>query len=138
MRIIILFSLIAAGIHLLSCASDTKPASLNPNGDSELALHMRAMYDDALQMKEALARGEMPEPSINHARLLSASATEPEKAASDTYRVWAESYLATVEAIQNGDMELAPALYDNLVNNCMGCHTDLCPGPRVRIKKLFI
>lgn len=139
---IILLSLLSLSVYALSCAAEAatvekQSSVLNPNGDSELALLMRAMYDDAMQMKEAMARGEQPKPAIDHASLLTASATEPEKAASETYKTWAQSYLHTVEALKNGDMKMAPDLYNNLVNNCMGCHTDLCPGPKVRIKKLY-
>lgn len=136
-------ALIAVSVYALSCAAEAatnteSQASLNPNGDSELALLMRAMYDDAAQMKAAIDRGEQPVPSIDHAKLLTASATEPEKAASDTYKTWAQAYLHTVEALQNGDLEMASGHYDNMVGNCMGCHTDLCPGPKVRIRKLLV
>lgn len=142
LRIFTFLSLIALVVYALSCAAEAatdikQPSAINPNGDSELALLMRAMYDDAAQMKEAIARGEQPKPSIDHARMLTASATEPEKAASDTYKNWAQSYLHTVEALQNGDLEMAPDLFDNMVGNCMGCHTDLCPGPKMRIKNLY-
>ncbi|MFZ2898440.1 MAG: hypothetical protein WA004_07460 [Saprospiraceae bacterium] len=134
--------LISLVVYALSCAAEAatdikRPSAINPNGDSELALLMRAMYDDAAQMKEAIARGEQPKPTINHALMLTASATEPDKAASDTYKNWAQSYLHTVEALQNGDLEMAPDLFDNMVGNCMGCHTDLCPGPKMRIKNLY-
>jgi mono/diheme cytochrome c family protein len=136
-----IIALISLSVYTLSCtaeaATDKQPSAINPNGDSELALHMRAMYDDAAQMKEAIARGERPESSLDHARMLTASATQPEKVASDTYKTWAESYLHTVEALKNGDLEMAPDLFDNMVGNCMGCHTDLCPGPKVRIKNLY-
>lgn len=39
---------------------------------------------------------------------------EPEKAASDTYKNRAQSYLYTVEALQNGDLEMAHDLFDNM------------------------
>jgi len=136
--------LLALALYALSCSANAAndeahaaKASLNPNGDSELALLMRAMFDDAEQMKAAIARGEQPKPSIDHAKLLTASATEPEKAASQEYHSWAQAYLQMVEALQNGETALAPQLYQNMVDNCMGCHTALCPGPKVRIKKLY-
>lgn len=144
---VVLLGLISLVVYGLSCTTEAsaqeenemEKASLtvNPNGDSELALLMRAMYDDAAQMKAAIERGEQPKPAIDHTRMLTAGATEPEKAASDTYRNWAQAYLQTVQALQNGDRELAPQLFDNLVGNCMGCHSDLCPGPRMRIQHLY-
>ena len=135
----------ATAIYALSCTTKAeahedpvaKQAGLNPNGDSELAMLMRAMFEDAEQMKAAIALGETPVPAFDHARLLTAHATEPEKAASDTYQAWAQSYLQTLQALQNGDLEMAPDLFDNMVGTCMGCHTELCPGPKVRIQKLY-
>lgn len=137
-----ILALLSLAVYALSCAAEAatgkqQSSAINPNGDSELALLMRAMYDDAAQMKEAIERGEQPKSSVDHSKMLTASATEPEKAASDTYKTWAQSYLHTVEALKNGDLEMAPDLFDNMVNNCMGCHTDLCPGPKMRIRNLY-
>ena len=138
-QLAVFLSLLFSG-YLLSCTaseaqSDTPP--LNPNGDSELALLMRAMFDDALLMKQQVEQGEQPRPSLDYQKILTAEATEPEKAASDTYKVHALSYLQTIKALQEADAPQAASLYKNMVNSCMGCHQALCPGPTVRIKKLY-
>ena len=143
-RLLFLSFLSALGLYFFSCTTEAgayedpvaKQAGLNPNGDSELAMLMRAMFEDAGQMKAAIERGEKPVPAFDHARMLTAHATEPEKAASDTYQTWTQSYLQALQALENGDLKIAPGLFDNLVGNCMGCHTDLCPGPKMRIRKL--
>ncbi len=135
----IFLALLLSG-YLLSCtAQETKNESppLNPNGDSELALLMRAMFDDALLMKQQIEQGEQPRPGLDYQKILTAEATEPEKAASDTYKVHALSYLQTLQALQQADAPQAASLYKNMVNSCMGCHKALCPGPTVRIKKLY-
>ena len=135
----IFLALLLAG-YLLSCtaqAAKSDPPPLNPNGDSELALLMRAMFDDALLMKQQVEQGEQPRPSLDYQKILTAEATEPEKAASDTYKVHALSYLQTIKALQEADAPQAASLYKNMVNSCMGCHQALCPGPTVRIKKLY-
>ncbi|MCB0637444.1 MAG: hypothetical protein KDC54_12535 [Lewinella sp.] len=136
-----LLSLIALAVYALACTSaaaetEQPQQSLNPNGDSELALLMRAMYDDAAQMKAAIARGEEPVPGIDHAKLLTASATEPEKAASTEYQVWAQSYLQVLKMLEEASPEETDELFGNLVNSCMGCHTELCPGPKMKIRHL--
>ena len=49
---------VLAGIFLTmgtSCAD--KPKSLNPNGDSELALLMRAMHEEGMVTKQQLLKG---------------------------------------------------------------------------------
>ena len=135
-----IFLALLIGGYLLSCnanAAQNGPPPLNPNGDSELALLMRAMFDDALLMKQQVEQGEQPRPSLDYQKILTAEATEPEKAASDTYKVHALSYLQTIKALQDADAPQAASLYKNMVNSCMGCHQALCPGPTVRIKKLY-
>lgn len=135
----IFLALLLSG-YLLSCtakAAQNDPPPLNPNGDSELALLMRAMFDDALLMKEQIEQGQRPKPSLDYQKILTAEATEPEKAASDAYKVHALSYLQTIKALQEADAPQAASLYKNMVNSCMGCHQALCPGPTVRIKKLY-
>lgn len=143
LKIIICFHLLFALV--VSCGEGKKdcsnPAnltqrSLNPNGDSELALLMRAMFDEAQQIKQQIANEEPIAIKINHEKILTAHATEPEKAASAEYKAFADVYLQTMEKLQTADPAQKANLYDNMVNSCMTCHKALCPGPMVKIKKL--
>ena len=129
----------------VSCSEEKKDYSnienriqkpINPNGDSELALLMRAMFEEALQIKQQIANGEPINLNINHEKILTAHATEPEKAASAEYKAFANVYLQTIKSLQTANPIQQVNLYDNMVNNCMTCHKALCPGPMVRIKKL--
>lgn len=141
-----LFAVMAALTLSLGCA-DEVPAEApldipavkwhpNPNGDSELALLMRDMYEEALRVKYELAAGRPATLNIDHEAILTAHATEPEKAASAEYKAFARGYLATIDNLRKANAgEIAP-LYDQLVGSCMGCHEALCPGPIARIKKL--
>lgn len=114
------------------------PTPLNPNGDSELALLMREMFEDAMRMKSQIKAGEQPEVLHRFAAIHTAEATEPEKASSTDFQVFAQSYLQTLQAMQNAAPGDANALYHNLVESCMNCHRAMCPGPMVRIKKLYL
>ena len=136
----VFLSLLLAG---LACTSENKadcaaPAPLNPNGDSELALLMRDMFDDAMRMKKQLQKGEQPVVQKKFTAIRSAEATVPEKAETTIYKVHAETHLATLEALQNAELADAPNLYHNMVESCMNCHRAMCPGPMVRIKKLYL
>lgn len=136
---VIFLALLLSG-YLLSCtakAAQNEAPPLNPNGDSELALLMRAMFDDALLMKQQIEEGKPPRPGLDYQKILTAEATEPAKTASDTYKVHALSYLQTIKALQQAGAAQASTLYNNMVNSCMGCHQALCPGPTVRIRKLY-
>ncbi|MCB0479594.1 MAG: hypothetical protein KDE26_23480 [Bacteroidetes bacterium] len=140
---IIAFSLLLLAL-ISSCSEEDKaPSSIeakieqptNPN-DSELALLMRAMFDEAQQIKHQVANERPVKFHVNHSNILTASATEPEKAASDEFKAFANGYLESVKNMQSASPTQMVSLYDNMVENCMSCHRAICPGPLTRIKKL--
>ncbi|MEZ4951026.1 MAG: hypothetical protein R2784_16820 [Saprospiraceae bacterium] len=96
-----------------------KRKQLNPNGDSELALLMRDMFDDGMKMKEMIKNGEHPEVSVDFQKILTANATEPEKeTASPEYKAFAQTYIQTMEAMKKpvrktaGFASIVEELYD--------------------------
>lgn len=109
---------------------------LNPNGDSELAILMREMFEEAKRIKKQVQNGETVTVKLDHEKILSAHATEPDKAASPKFKSWASAYLAGIESLKNAKPYEAETAYRSLVNNCLNCHKSLCPGPIVRINKL--
>lgn len=136
---------IALLLLVLGCVSESgetnKPSPavskpLNPNGDSELALLMREMFEDGERMKQDILDGKVPKIGVDYEAVLTAAATEPEKAASDAYHAFALTYIETMKAIEKADPEEAATLYVSMVKTCMDCHTQLCPGPKRRIRKL--
>jgi len=137
---LILFLSLAVACSEKEAACDTGAIPVkwypNPNGDSELALLMRAMYEEALYVKQQAAKGEPARIKLDHDKILTAHATEPEKAASQEYKAFAQVYLQTVEALKKANAEDLPDLYDNLIASCSTCHQALCPGPLVKIEKL--
>ena len=144
MKKLLVSSLILCIFTILSCINNTEECStpvvepINPNGDSELALLMREMFDDGMRMKAQIENGKKPEVLKKFEAIHTAEATEPEKAASDQYKVFADSYLAMMEALQNSSEEEATMLYKGMVETCMNCHRSMCPGPIVRIKKMYL
>lgn len=111
---------------------------VNPNGDSELALLMRAMFDHSMEMKKAIKAGQPIEVKHDFVEILTAQATEPAKAASETFQTLGKAYVDIMREMETAAPEEAAELYEVMVGNCMACHTALCPGPKVRIKKLII
>ena len=116
--------------------SSVNKKSLNPNGDSELALLMRDMYSEAERIKEQIAEGEKITISLDHGKILTAHATEPEKAASKEFKAFSQLYLNNIEQLKDSKGEEASKYFSKLVDNCMSCHQAICPGPLVKIKKL--
>ncbi len=134
-----------AVVFLSSCNTETKMAisaenktqpSLNPNGDSELALLMRDMYDEAERIKTQIKNEEEVTIDLDHESILTAHATEPEKAASPEYKAFAKAYLQSLESLQAANQLQLESQFNHLIANCMACHQSLCPGPMVKIKKL--
>ena len=108
----------------------------NPNGDSELALLMRDMFEEALYVKQQVELGKPANIKLDHEKILTAHATEPEKAASAEYKAFAGVYLQTIKALKKANAEDLPDMYENLVASCTTCHQALCPGPMAKIEKL--
>jgi hypothetical protein len=127
---------------LMSCGLDSQGTRsgrvINPNGDSELAVLMRDMYDDGMETKRQILTGEVPEISVDYHHIRHAEATEPEKAGSNDYKLYAHAY----EALTDSLLAAAPAergsAYQLMVGACMNCHQAMCPGPMVKIKKMYL
>ena len=136
MIIRLLFILLCAKciFSLFSC-QDNKIKPLNPNGDTELAILMRDMYDEAEKIKNDIAAGKEVKFNLKHHEILTAESTMPEKAASPEYKSYAEIYLNAIEQMKNKP-EDPEAAFQNMVASCTACHQSLCPGPLVKIKKL--
>ncbi|MBK9109706.1 MAG: hypothetical protein IPM92_15370 [Saprospiraceae bacterium] len=109
---------------------------INPNGDSELALLMREMYDETFELKQMINAGKTEAEFFDHEKILTAHATEPEKAASAEYKAFAQAYLQQVKQLNNSSPELKKEHFSNLISQCKNCHKALCPGPIVKINKL--
>ena len=144
MKILLAFSGIFLLIIGLSCTNfnsqenHADPAPLNPNGDTELALLMREMFEDGMRIKQEIEKGKMPEILKKFEAIHTAEATEPEKANSETYKNFADAYLTTLKNLEAVNSDELYNAYQGMVQSCMNCHQVLCPGPMVRIKKLYL
>lgn len=132
---------LAAALLALACTGDDAGTAngnyTNPNGSSELAVLMNDLYREAETAKQKIARGHTPEWSVDAEKILTAAATEPEKAASSEYKAFAVSYLETVRMLKNASPAEAPVHFKAMTTACMNCHNAICPGPTKRIRKLL-
>lgn len=140
-----LFICIITSVFLLTCQDEglpeesTKKTTIyNPNGDSELALLMREMWDDCVRVKEEVEAGKKTNFSFDPKAIFTAHATEPEKAASETYRKMGEAYLAASESFEKSGPTDRKEYYQALITTCVACHKQLCPGPVAKINKLYL
>lgn len=135
---VIILTLILSCSNVEQSSDYLPPIQPNPNGDSELALLMRDMFDDGMRMKQLIKAGKTPEVIENFEKIHSAQATEPEKAASKEFKLFANAYLNSLENLKSASPDGIKDLYNGVVESCMSCHRAMCPGPVVRIKKLYL
>ena len=124
----------------IGCQSDGSGngRAVNPNGDSELALLMREMFDDGMRTKAQILNGELPEIRSNYKHMFNAEATEPDKVASIDYELFGKAYEATVRNLLEADEAHRADAYQTMVGACLNCHQAMCPGPMVKIKKMYL
>ena len=137
MKYKIFLSLVVLVITMVQCTSSKTPQLSNrdPNGTSELQLTMREMYDHFDEIKSTLHEGGKIKNVEAFANLLTDVPTEEGKNETPIYKAMAESYLRTVETFRQDPTK---DHYKQVVNTCMGCHQQVCPGPTVKIKKLYL
>lgn len=147
-KVICISPFILIGFCILLNACDQKVESrqeesieevaLNPNGDSELALLMRGMYDEADRIRHQIENNEKVTVELNHLNILTAHTTEAGKANSAEFKAFASIYLKRLEELKTAEDSEKVGHYQSLIESCMSCHQAICPGPIVRIKKLRI
>jgi hypothetical protein len=91
-----------------------------------------------MRMKGQIENGDKLEVLAKFEKIHTAQATEPEKAASKKYERYADVYLELLEQLKVSSEEDTRILFQGLVESCMNCHQAMCPGPMVRIKKLYL
>jgi hypothetical protein len=111
---------------------DLKPAS-------ELALLMRSMATHADSVKAAVQRkGKLPPYPKEIRTLLTATPTEGMHIDPITYPTFANDYVKKVDQLYKGSKKDHARLYNALVQGCANCHSTHCPGPMMRIKKMYV
>ncbi len=141
MRIAFTTSLLFLLILVLSNCSgkDTKTGTskFTMREDSELTLLMRDMFEYYDSLKVNIENGEIPENIKDFNEVHSAVSTEPSKAKSELYKAMASVYQESADRLKNNEIDM-PKAFNLMVDNCMNCHKQMCPGPMVRIKKLYL
>lgn len=139
-RTLSIATLLVSMLFLISsCDDQPAPApTFNPgtNNSSELAVFMRQMYDDAADMKTQIQQGDIPETALDYDQLTESEGTEPDKVNSAAYELFSESFLLSLEQLENCEPHAADSVYTVMVQSCEACHRSMCPGPLKRIRKL--
>ena len=113
-----------------------KKRPINPNGDSELALLMRDMFEESDSLKQLVANGKQLTGLKKYKDIHSAIPTDP-TVTGPVFESFAAAYISSIEALETAD-SASVFNFNHMVDQCMNCHTEFCPGPKKRIKKLYI
>lgn len=136
---VLLLAMTPAGERTARDARSMGPAVQDLKPPSELALLMRVMAAHVDSAKVALRRGDDPPPYPDEvARLFTATPTDGMFIDPITYPVFGEDYLRKLEAYQRSDKDGRAMTYNALVQSCANCHGTHCPGPLMRIKKMYV
>lgn len=135
-------SILVSVTLLLACqqnierAECKKPKSLNPNGDSELALLMRDMFTESDSLRQLVANGQQLSGLRKYQEIHAAIPTDS-TVKGPVFDAFAVAY---IEAIRNLETQDSSTVFNfnRMVDQCMNCHTEFCPGPKKRIQKLYI
>ena len=118
-------------------AQNKKESTNYPNKDSELAILMRDLVENTEKVKKQIINGEEIEFFVEFAKLHTSVPTEADLRDNGLYTAFAESYINSVKELINTENDKTK-LYNNMIQSCINCHQQICPGPVKRIRKLKI
>lgn len=105
---------------------------------SELAILMKAMYAANTNWKDEILKGNIPKSFPEQYTKMHGAQSINENAGSENYTKMTNEYLETVKLLTEASPENAKERYNNMVNMCLQCHEQICPGPVTKINKLKI
>lgn len=134
--VIILIALSFGCEQKKECSSGSRKRPINPNGDSELALLMRDMFTESDSLKQLVEEGKQLSGLRKYQEIHSAIPTDS-TVRGPVFEAFAQNYIQSIKALEASD-SASIFNFNHMVDQCMNCHTEFCPGPKKRIKKLYI
>ncbi|MBL7951562.1 MAG: hypothetical protein JNM62_07570 [Flavobacteriales bacterium] len=120
-------------------AERSAPAVQELTPPSELALMMRAMAIHADSVKVAVKRGgQLPPYPKNFKKLLTAEPTKGMHIDPITFPTFGKDYQNKLDRLYKVRTADRSQAYNALVQSCANCHGTHCPGPLMRIKKMYV
>ena len=139
---ILIFSLCFA------CSNSKKECEeqpINPNGESELALLMRELHNNTLDIKKNLFLNDSTNVNelsadfvdkfkYNYLAIRTASPTDSNLRKDGIYNGYADLYINSSEKFLKYKSKKN---YNLMINNCIECHKHFCLGAISKINKLY-
>ncbi len=117
----------------------TEVVDNHPNKDSELALLMRKMYNDADSIKQLIVNdeGNISKEYIDALERIHTATPTDADVKTPEFKAYTELMVNEANALFSSETNKKEG-FNNLVNKCVECHQSFCPGPIKKIKKLEI
>ena len=117
----------------------TSIADLNVSEKSELAALMRVMEAHADSVAASFANeGPFPQLPIGVDRLKTASPTKDMHIDAISFPIFVDEYQVKLTALHSVADSGRRDAYNALVQTCANCHYTHCPGPLMKIEKMFV
>ena len=133
-KFIVIFTLIAIAF---SCSPKKNHFINNPNGSSELATLMNQMYSDLYNVKAKIVKGKKVNFQADYSTIMTAVPTDASMK-NNTFEPFATALLYNVKELNNSTNANQLEAYKTIVQTCISCHNNSCPGPLMRIANLEI
>ena len=125
--------------EVITDASQVEVSETNPNGDSELALLMRKMFEEGEDIKKLITNneGNITEEYIAELERIHTATPTDTDVKTPEFKAYTKLMIDEANLLFSNDSNRVQG-FNNLVNRCINCHQSFCPGPIKRIKKLTI
>ena len=125
--------------EVITDASQVEVSETNPNGDSELALLMRKMFEEGEDIKKLITNneGNITEEYIAELERIHTATPTDADVKTPEFEAYTKLMIDEANLLFSNDSNRVQG-FNNLVNRCINCHQSFCPGPIKRIKKLTI
>lgn len=143
MRTLMVLSGAAVLLFALQCAGTPAPENTLkapvPGDTLTLAQLMRVMERHGDSTRMALAEGrELPPFPEVVGRMRSARPTPGMHIDSMSFPIFAKDYENKLQALYDAPVEERGMAYNALVQSCANCHGSHCPGPLMKIRKMYL
>ena len=145
-KLVFIGCLIAVFVFALACQDAQPPkeaescekpaAGNNPNGSSELSLLMRQMQRSADSMKQIILAGKTPDVFPESFRDIDVAKPTDAETKKPSFKAFSAEYIKRLEQLCKSAQQEASNNYNAVIDACLSCHGDHCPGPVKAINKL--
>jgi len=106
--------------------------------NSELALLMRDIVDDAQTTRAQVIKGEKPNNQYKKFSFIHQAIPTDSSVKTVAFKAMSDGYLKSLKTFYKSNKEGKIQAYNVMIANCLNCHKTYCPGPVKRIQKLRI